>query len=231
MFDFQKGADTQERLGPTRAAQAGLLTVRQLRQGIILTFSFALGTGVYLTWIAGPVVIVIGLASIAAGLAYTGGPFPLAYNGLGDVFVMVFFGFVAVCGTAFVQALLVPDLAWAASIPIGGLATAILVVNNVRDFEGDARAGKTTLVVKFGREGGVREYALLLAAAYGTPVIMLLLGWTSAWVCLPLLTIPWGVRLFRSVVDDRGVVLNGTLAGTAKLLSAFGVLFAIGIAL
>lgn len=231
MFDFQKGADTQERLGPTRAAQAGLLTVRQLRQGIILTFSFALGTGVYLTWIAGPVVIVIGLASIAAGLAYTGGPFPLAYNGLGDVFVMAFFGFVAVCGTTFVQALLVPGLAWAASIPIGALATAILVVNNVRDFEGDARAGKTTLVVKFGREGGVREYALLLAAAYGTPVIMLLLGWTSAWVCLPLLTIPWGVRLFRSVVDDRGIVLNGTLAGTAKLLSAFGVLFAIGIAL
>lgn len=231
MFDFEKGADTKERLGPTRAAQAGLLTVRQLRRGIILSFSFALGTGVYLTWIAGPVVVVIGLASIAAGLAYTGGPFPLAYNGLGDVFVMVFFGFVAVCGTAFVQVLRVPDLAWAASIPVGALATAILVVNNVRDFEGDARAGKTTLVVKLGREGGVREYALLLTAAYATPVIMLILGWTSVWVCLPLLTVPWGVRLFRSVMNDRGLVLNDTLAGTAKLLSVFGVLFAIGIAL
>jgi 1,4-dihydroxy-2-naphthoate octaprenyltransferase len=231
MFDFQKGADTKERLGPTRAAQAGLLTVRQLRRGIILTFSLALGTGAYLTWIAGPVVVVIGLASIAAGLAYTGGPFPLAYNGLGDVFVMVFFGFVAVCGTAFVQALRVPDLAWVASIPVGALATAILVVNNVRDFEGDARVGKTTLVVKLGREGGVREYALLLTAAYATPVLMLLLGWTSVWVCLPLLTFPWGVRLFRSVVNDRGVALNGTLAETAKLLSVFGVLFAIGIAL
>jgi 1,4-dihydroxy-2-naphthoate octaprenyltransferase len=231
MFDFQKGADTEERLGPTRAAQAGLLTVGQLRRGIIVTFAFAIGIGIYLTWIAGPAVIVIGLASMAAGLAYTGGPFPLAYNGLGDLFVLAFFGFVAVCGTAFVQALFVPDIAWAASVPIGALATAILVVNNVRDFEGDARAGKTTLVVRFGRQGGVREYAFLLVAAYATPVFMFLLGWTSAWVCLPLVTILWAARLFASVVSDRGVALNQTLAWTAKLLSLFGVLFAIGIAL
>ena len=231
MFDFQKGADTEERLGPTRAAQAGLLTVGQLRRGIIVTFALAIGIGFYLTWIAGPAVIVIGLASMAAGLAYTGGPFPLAYNGLGDVFVLAFFGFVAVCGTAFVQALFVPDIAWAASVPIGALATAILVVNNVRDFEGDARAGKTTLVVRFGRQGGVREYAFLLVVAYATPVFMFLLGWTSAWVCLPLVTILWAARLFASVVSDRGVALNQTLAWTAKLLSLFGVLFAIGIAL
>jgi 1,4-dihydroxy-2-naphthoate octaprenyltransferase len=231
MFDFQKGADTEERLGPTRAAQAGLLTVGQLRRGIIVTFALAIGIGIYLTWIAGPAVIVIGLASMAAGLAYTGGPFPLAYNGLGDVFVLAFFGFVAVCGTAFVQALFVPDIAWAASVPIGALATAILVVNNVRDFEGDARAGKTTLVVRFGRQGGVREYAFLLVAAYATPLFMFLLGWTSAWVCLPLVTILWAARLFASVVSDRGVALNQTLAWTAKLLSLFGVLFAIGIAL
>jgi len=96
LFDFEKGADTEERLGPTRAAQAGLLSVAQLRRGIIVSFALALGTGLYLTWIAGPAVVVIGLASMAAGLAYTGGPFPLAYNGLGDVFVMAFFGFVAV---------------------------------------------------------------------------------------------------------------------------------------
>jgi 1,4-dihydroxy-2-naphthoate octaprenyltransferase len=231
MFDFQKGADTAERLGPTRAAQAGLLTVRQLRRGIIVTFTLALGMGIYLTWIAGPAVIVIGLASMTAGLAYTGGPFPLAYNGLGDVFVMAFFGFVAVCGTTFVQALFVPQIAWAASVPIGALATGILVVNNVRDFEGDARAGKTTLVVRFGREGGVREYAFLLTVAYATPVVMFVLGWTSAWVCLPLLTVLWAVRLLRSLVNDRGVALNQTLSETAKLLSLFGILFAIGIAL
>ncbi len=231
MFDFQKGADTEERLGPMRAAQAGLLTEAQLRRGIIVSFAFALGTGVYLSWIAGPAVIVIGLASMAAGLAYTGGPFPLAYNGLGDVFVMVFFGFVAVCGTAFVQGRYVPEIAWLASVPIGALATGILVVNNVRDHRGDRRAGKTTLVVRFGRDAGVREYALLLLVSYATPALMFLFGWTSAWVCLPLLTMPWGIQLYFSVVNDRGVALNETLAGTAKLLSLFGLLFAMGIVL
>jgi 1,4-dihydroxy-2-naphthoate octaprenyltransferase len=231
MYDFQKGADTEERLGPLRVAQAGLLTVRHLRRGIGAAFAIALGVGVYLTWVAGPAVVAIGLSSMAAGLAYTGGPFPLAYNGLGDVFVMAFFGFVAVCGTAFVQALYVPEVAWFASVPIGALATAILAVNNVRDFEGDAIAGKRTVVVRFGRQGGVLEYAFLLVVAYVTPVTMLLCGVTGLWVCLPLLTIPWGARLARSVARDQGTVLNQTLAGTAKLLSVFGILFAIGIAL
>lgn len=231
MYDFQKGADTKERLGPVRAAQAGLLTVAQLRRGIVSTFALALVVGLYLTWVAGPAVVVIGLSSIAAGLAYTGGPFPLAYNGLGDLFVMLFFGFVAVCGTAFVQALYVPEIAWLASVPIGALATAILAVNNVRDFEGDATAGKRTVVVRFGRQGGVREYALLLLIAYATPIVMLVLGSTSAWVCLPLLTVPWGLQLSRSVSRDKGTALNRTLAGTAKLLSVYGILFAIGIAL
>ena len=231
MYDFQKGADTEARLGPLRAAQAGLLTVGALKRGIVVTLLLAMGTGVYLTWIAGPAVVVIGLSSIAAGLAYTGGPFPLAYNGLGDVFVLLFFGFVAVCGTTFVQALYVPDLALLASIPIGALATAILAVNNVRDVEGDAEAGKRTLVVRFGRQSGVREYVFLLVLAYATPVLMLALGWAGPLVLLPLLTIPWGVRLARSVAGDRGTVLNDTLAGTAKLLSVYGVLFALGIML
>jgi 1,4-dihydroxy-2-naphthoate octaprenyltransferase len=231
MYDFQKGADTEERLGPLRAAQAGLLTVHQLRRGIIVAFGLALGVGVYLTWVAGPVVVAMGLSSIAAGLAYTGGPFPLAYNGLGDVFVMLFFGFVAVAGTAFVQAFHVPSVAWLASVPIGALATAILAVNNVRDFEGDARAGKGTLVVRFGRRAGVWEYALLLLTAYATPFVLVTLGWTGPWVFLPLVTLPWAASLARSVARDRGVVLNETLAGTAKLLSVYGMLFAIGIAL
>ncbi len=231
LYDFQRGADDEERLGPLRAAQAGLLDQKQLRRGIVVTFALALAVGLYLTWVAGPVVVVIGLASIAAGLAYTGGPFPLAYNGLGDVFVVAFFGFVAVCGTAFVQAGDVPAIAWAASVPIGALATAILVVNNVRDVEGDARTGKRTLVVRFGRNGGVREYALLITAAYSTPLAMLWEGWSSGWVCLPLLTFPWAARLYRSLVRDRGSILNQTLAGTAKLLSTFGILFAVGIAL
>lgn len=231
MYDFEKGADTEDRLGPVRAAQAGLLTVGELRRGIVVAFALALAVGVYLTWLAGPVVVVIGISSILAGLAYTGGPFPLAYNGLGDVFVMAFFGFVAVCGTAFVQSLYVPDVAWLASVPIGALATAILAVNNVRDFEGDARANKRTLVVRFGRRIGVLEYAGLLLTAFATPLVIWGLGWAEAWVCLPLLTAPWGAKLARSVSLDRGLALNQTLAGTAKLLSAYGLLFALGIAL
>lgn len=231
LYDFQRGADDERRLGPLRAAQAGLLDAKQLRSGIITTFAFALTVGVYLTWIAGPVVVIIGLASILAGLAYTGGPFPLAYNGLGDLFVMAFFGFVAVCGTAFVQAQHVPAIAWAASIPVGALATAILVVNNVRDVEGDERAGKRTLVVRFGRPAGVREYVFLLAAAYATPVVMFGAGWGTGWVCLPWLTMPWAAHLSRSLVRDRGPVLNRTLGGTAKLLSVYGILFAVGIAI
>jgi 1,4-dihydroxy-2-naphthoate octaprenyltransferase len=231
MFDFEKGADTEERLGPIRAAQGGLLSVTQLRHGIIVAFALALATGIFLTWIAGPAVVVIGLSSMVAGLAYTGGPFPLAYNGLGDVFVMAFFGFVAVCGTAFVQALYVPEIAWLASIPVGALATGILVVNNVRDVDGDRRAGKKTLVVRFGRPTGIREYALLLLVSYAIPIVLYALGWCSAWVCLPLLTLPWSLRLLQSLIHARGVALNQTLAGTAKLLSVFGVLFAIGIVL
>ncbi len=231
MYDFQKGADTEERLGPIRAAQAGLLSVAQLRRGIIVSFGFAILVGVYLTVIAGPLVILIGVTSILSGLAYTGGPFPLAYNGLGDLFVMIFFGFVAVCGTAFVQMSSVPETAWLAAIPIGALATGILAVNNVRDFEGDRKAGKRTLVVRFGRSWGVLEYAILVVVSYAVPVAMFWLDWTRAWVLLPLLTIPWALKLTRSVARDRGSVLNRTLAGTAKLLSLFGILFAMGIVL
>lgn len=229
LFDFQKGADDETRLGPTRAAQAGLLTPAALRRGIIVTLLLALGVGVVLTVMAGPWVVAIGLSSIVAGLAYTGGPFPLAYNGLGDVFVMIFFGFVAVCGTTFVQAGHVPPVSWVSAVPMGALATGILVVNNVRDVEGDTRANKRTLVVRFGRDAGVREYLLLLVVSFSVPIWLWVGNVASPWVCLPLVTIPWALRLFRSVAHDRGAVLNATLAGTAKLLSVFGVLFAIGL--
>ncbi len=231
LFDYEKGADDEARLGPLRAAQAGLLTLPQLRRGIAVTVLLALGVGLYLTAVAGPWVVAIGVSSILAGLAYTGGPFPLAYNGLGDVFVMLFFGFVAVCGTVFVQAGYVPPIAWVAAIPVGALATGILVVNNVRDVVGDTRANKRTLVVRFGRGFGVAEYVLILSLSYLVPVALWLLDWTGPWVCLPLVTLPWAYGLARSVAVDRGIVLNATLAGTAKLLSVFGVLFAAGIVL
>lgn len=225
LFDHEKGADTEERVGPLRAAQAGLLTTRQLRVGMVLTFAAAVLVGVYLAAVAGPAIVALGLLAIASGVAYTGGPFPLGYNGLGDVFVMLFFGFVAVCGTVYVQLGAVPELAWWASVPVGSLATAILVVNNVRDRETDAKAGKRTLAVRFGRRAGVVEYVALMVAAYAVPT---LLAWRLAdpWQLLPLLTVPWAVALIRQLVRLEGPPLNATLASTARLLLVHGVLFA-----
>src|SRR6187549_3277526 len=172
VFDFEKGADTAERLGPTRAVQAGLLSARSMRRGMYLVFALALVTGLYLTRVSGPVILLIGCASIASAILYTGGPYPLGYHGLGDVFVLIFFGFVAVCGTVFVQLHTLPTLAIWASIPVGSLATAILVVNNVRDRDTDVIANKRTLAVRFGTRAGQAEYLLLIWLAYVVPLIL-----------------------------------------------------------
>lgn len=231
VFDAEKGADTEERLGPTRAVQAGLIAPRAMRAGMFAAFGFSSLCGAYLLLHAGWPVIAIGLASILSGVAYTGGPYPLGYNGLGDLFVMVFFGFVAVCGTALVQLGEVPAIAWWASVPVGALATAILVVNNLRDRVTDVKAGKRTLAVRWGRTGAEIEYGLLLLAAYATPAAMWHEGVSGAWVMLPLVTFPMGTRLFEQVRTREGAPLNETLAGTAKLLLLYGVLFAVGIAL
>ena len=231
VFDFEKGADTHERLGPARAVQRGLLRPSQVRRGMWLAFALAAGCGAYLTAVAGPAVMAIGVASILSGIAYTGGPYPLGYHGLGDLFVMVFFGFVAVCGTALVQVGHVPPVAWAASVPVGALATAILVVNNVRDRSTDVKAGKRTLAVRLGRRAAVGEYIALLTAAYLVPAVMVLAGMTPRWSLLPLLTLPAAAMLARAVAVEEGAALNPRLAGTAKLLLAHGLLFAIGLAL
>lgn len=231
VYDHEKGADTAERQGPLRVVAAGLVSPRRMLAAMSVVFGLAALFGVYLTWAAGPVIVVIGLFSIASAILYTGGPYPLGYHGLGDLFVLVFFGFVAVCGTAFVNLGHVPLQAVLLSVPVGALATAILVVNNVRDVETDEKSGKRTLVVRLGRRGGVVEYALLLGAAYASVVLSFLLGHFSLWVLLPLLTLPLAYRLFRSVRSDRGVHLNRTLAGTARLLLAFGGLLGVGLVL
>lgn len=231
VFDYEKGADTDERLGPTRAVQAGLLSAAAMRRGMWTVFALSLAVGVYLTIEAGPAIVAIGLFSIAAAIAYTGGPYPLGYHGLGDVFVFVFFGFVAVCGSGFVHAREVPALAPWAAVPLGALATAILVVNNLRDIETDSRAGKRTLAVRFGRSGALTEYVLLLGAAYAVPLLLFVLGRASLAVLLPLVTSPLAVALTRAVARERGRALNPLLGATARLVFLFGVLFAIGIAL
>jgi 1,4-dihydroxy-2-naphthoate polyprenyltransferase len=230
VFDYEQGADTAERLGPTRATQAGLLTPRAMRAGMIAAFGLATLAGLYLVWTAGWPVVAIGVASVLSGIAYTGGPYPLGYHGLGDLFVMIFFGFVAVCGTAFVQLGDVPALAWWASVPIGSLATAILVVNNVRDRVTDARAGKRTLAVRLGRHGGVAEYVLLLLVSYATPVALLALGMARWPVLLPMLTLPLALAQARVLVAGvEGPALNLCLARTAQTLLAFGLLLAAGL--
>jgi len=231
VFDYEKGTDTEERLGPTRAVQAGLLTPGQARRGMWLAFALAALTGVYLTAVAGWPIAVVGVASVASGIAYTGGPYPLGYHGLGDVFVLVFFGFVAVCGTAFVNLGGVPPIAWWAAVPVGCLSTAILVVNNVRDRAGDRDAGKRTLVARFGRRAGVWEYRLLLLTSYAVPAVLFFGGAAGPWVLLPVLTLPVAVTLHRDVAVLEGRPLNATLVGTARLLVLFGVLFAVGLAL
>lgn len=228
VFDHEKGADTEARLGPTRAAATGLLTPRALYVGMIVSFGLALAVGIYLITVAGWPILAIGIASIVSGIAYTGGPFPLGYNGLGDVFVLIFFGFVAVCGTAYVQLLAIPRDAWIASVPVGALATAILVVNNVRDRVTDVHAGKRTLAVRFGRRAGEAEYLLLLVAAYVAPIVLAVLH-RSPWPLLPLLSLPLAVKLFRDLRGLEGTPLNATLASTAKLLLLHGVLLACGL--
>lgn len=230
VFDFEKGADTGERLGPTRAVQAGLLTPREMRFGMGVVFVLATLVGIYLTSVAGPAIVVLGTAAILSAIAYTGGPYPLGYHGLGDVFVLLFFGFAAVCGTAYVQALEVPLLAWAAAVPVGALATNILVVNNLRDRETDAVAGKRTLAVRWGRRGALAEYVGLMVAAYLVPVGLVAVGSTGPGVLLPWVTAPFAVRLVRAVSVDTGRALNASLVGTAKLVFLFGVSFALGIA-
>lgn len=231
VFDYEKGADTAERLGPTRAVQAGLVTPRAMRKGMALVFALALAIGVYLTSVAGWPIVVLGIAAMLSAVAYTGGPYPLGYHGLGDLFVLAFFGFAAVCGTVFVQALAVPSIAWLAAVPVGALATNILVVNNLRDRETDVLAGKRTLAVRWGRRGALVEYALLAFVAYLVPASMVGFGLAGLPVLLPWLTAPLAVRLLRRVSADEGRPLNVSLVRTAQLVFLFGMLLALGISL
>jgi len=230
VFDFEKGADREGRLGPPRAVQSGLLSPAAMRRGLALVLAAALAVGFYLAAVAGWPVVVIGLSAMGAAVAYTGGPFPLGYHGLGDFLVLLFFGFVAVCGTTFVQLGAVPGLALAASIPVGGLATAILVVNNLRDRHGDAAAGKRTLAVRLGAQGARVEYAALVAAAYAIPIAGAV--WSRApLLAAPIVTGPWAVRLVAAVWRRDGAALNACLPATARLLLAHSLVWAAAIAI
>jgi 1,4-dihydroxy-2-naphthoate octaprenyltransferase len=228
--DARRGADTEDRLGPVRVTAGGLMPPRRVLIGTYVAFGVAVAAGLVLTAIAGPEIIAVGAASILAGVLYTGGPRPYGYAGLGELFVFLFFGVVAVVGSFYVQTQDLPWEAFALSIPVGLLASAILVVNNVRDIDTDRRAGKRTLAVKLGRTGARRLFAAMLAGSYATCVAIPAAGGLTWWLLLPLLTLPLAVML-RATVATRtdGPALNGALAGTGQLLALYSILLAAGV--
>ncbi|MBI5549222.1 MAG: 1,4-dihydroxy-2-naphthoate polyprenyltransferase [Deltaproteobacteria bacterium] len=228
-FDYRRGADTGERLGPPRATQQGWLAPKAVLAGALSCFALSAVVGIYLVAVAGLPILAVGLVSIAAGYAYTGGPYPLAYHGLGDAFVLVFFGLVAVGGTYFVQAQGLTPLALAAGVPVGALGVALLAVNNTRDARTDAAAGKRTLVVRFGVAFGRFEYVAMLCLAALAPIALWAWGWASPWVLLSLLAAPLAAPPLRLVFAQEGRPLNGALAGTARLQLVYSLLLAVGL--
>ncbi len=228
--DHAKGADTPDRLGPTRATSAGLISPDAMKRATVITFGLAMLIGVYLITVGGWPILVIGILSILFGLAYTGGPFPLAYNGLGDISVFIFFGLVAVTGSSYLQTGSIDGLAIAAAVPIGLLITNILVINNLRDIRTDERARKRTLAVIMG-EGGTRfQYTAFLVIAWLFPLAIWVGGGAGAWVLLSWLSVPLGVILIRMVLGGlSGRPLNGVLKRTGMLLLIYGTGFAAGL--
>ncbi len=229
VFDFKKGADATGRLGPLRVTQAGLLSPGQVMAGMWLTFGLAALVGLYLVVVGGWPIVAIGILSIISAIAYTGGPFPLGYNGLGDLFVFIFFGLVAVCGTYYVQAGTVSAAAFWAAVPMCLLSTAILVVNNLRDVDTDRAVGKKTLAVRLGARGAQVEYLLLLGFSYAIPPLMWLMSVSTPGAMLAWLSLPLVGPLAQSIMRQKGRPLNQALAGTARLELAYGFLFSVGV--
>lgn len=231
--DFHRGADHDGRLGPVRVTQTGLISANAVRRGIVVAFGAAVLLGCYLAWIGGWPIVFIGVLSIISGLAYTGGPWPFGYHGLGDVFVFLFFGVVAVTGTAYLQIGAWSLIALSASIPAGLLVTNILVINNLRDLPTDRAVGKHTLAVRIGERGTRVQYALFTAFAFLVPTVMAFAGPSvRPWLLLPWISAPLAVGLVRTVLGGlAGRELNPMLKRTGLLLLSFGVLFSIGLIL
>jgi 1,4-dihydroxy-2-naphthoate octaprenyltransferase len=230
--DAKRGADTVDRLGPVRVTSAGLVTPRRVLIATYVAFAVSVVCGIYLATVAGWLIILVGILSIAAGVLYTGGPRPYGYAGLGEPFVFLFFGLVAVNGSYYVQAEELDLLPFLLSIAIGAIATAILVVNNIRDADTDRRAGKNTLAVKLGRESTRRVYVALIVVAY----LMLPIAAATAdsattwWIALGFLSLPLAIRAANPVLTKTdGPSLNGALAKTGALLGAFAILVSIGL--
>lgn len=230
IYDFRKGADTADRLGPVRTVAAGIISesvMIRVSVSLVLTVFFL---GLYLVWLSGWPILVVGLLSLLFAWAYTGGPWPIAYSGLGDLFVFLFFGLVAVGGTYYVQAgTLTPTVLIAAVAP-GALSVNILLVNNIRDIDTDRLVGKMTLPARIGAAWARRLYLLLTIIAFLTPLFLAFAGY-SPWGMLSVLVVPVAVGMVRKLHSCEGRELNEVLAGTGKLLTLHGVLFSLGLLL
>jgi 1,4-dihydroxy-2-naphthoate octaprenyltransferase len=230
--DARRGADAEDRLGPVRVTAGGLVPPSRVLVATYLTFGVAVLAGLYLTLVAGWQLLLVGAASILAGVLYTGGPRPYGYEGLGELFVFLFFGIVAVAGSFFVQ---VEHLIWEAfalAVPVGLLASGILVVNNFRDTDTDRRAGKRTLAVRLGRARTRTLYAVMVYLAYLLTPVTWVFGPLKPWVLLPWLTLPLAARVVRTVRNHTdGPSLNQALAQTGMLQLAFCVLLSAGLLL
>ncbi len=227
-FDYSSGADKGERLGPLRVTQAGLVSPSTMKRATALAFGLAFAAGIYLVWRGGWPVVAVGLCSILFGLMYTGGPYPLGYHGWGDIFVLIFFGPVAVAGTYYVQTLQVDWRPVIAGLAPGLLSVAILTVNNLRDIETDRAAGKKTLPARFGRAFARLEFLLCVIAGSGIPVVMWATGQAPAWSMLTLAVPILAAPAMHDVFTKSGRVLNSTLATTGQLLLVYSILFSVG---
>jgi len=230
--DARRGADTEDRLGPVRVTAGGLVPPRQVLIATYLTFGLAVLCGVYLIAVAGWELLLIGVASILAGVLYTGGPRPYGYEGLGELFVFLFFGVAAVAGSYFVQTSTFDWEAFALSVPVGLIASGLLVVNNTRDIDTDRRAGKRTLAVRLGRDRARQMYAAMIYASYPIALVTWIFGPLQAWVALPFLSLPLAIPIVRIVrTHTDGPSLNSALAQTGRLQLVFCVLLSVGLLL
>ncbi len=231
LYDHLKGSDTKERKGPLRVLASGLISVKEMEWGIFLVFFTAFLLGLYLVYSVGLVILWIGIFSIIAGLAYTAGPFPLAYNGLGDLFVFIFFGIVGTVGTYYLHAQQFSSLAFLISIPVGALITNILIVNNYRDIEEDRIAGKNTLAVLLGKEFSRYEYIFFILVSFFIPFLLHFKYDFNIWIFLPYITLPVAITLVKMIYIFTGTQLNKTLELSAKFSALYGLLLSIGIIL
>jgi 1,4-dihydroxy-2-naphthoate octaprenyltransferase len=230
-LDFKRGADTEARVGHTRITSAGYVSYEGVIRATAITLGLAVVTGLYLVYRGGWPFLLLGLFALVCAVAYTGGPFPISYLGLGEVFVFLFFGLIAVTGSAYLQTGELTALSLASSIPSGAMGVGILIVNNYRDLEQDRIANKRTVAVRIGPANTRNEYAAMLVLTAATPFVFWAIGWLNAWALLTVLSWPlmWG--LWRQITTVQGPALNRTLGLTGRTSLAFSVLFAIALVL